>query len=132
MTEDTLHYLMHCHHFPQYCFDLMNSVKSIIDSHLDNKKNKFILGATLNSIKNSERFSGSLFEKRFFLFFYLPSILILNLTTIYHWFIVHITYYYHFFTLFIDLYFNILIFPRQHKVLLGHYCMFLLFYLVFV
>ena len=32
------------------------------DSWLDNNKNKFILEATLNCIKNSERFSGSLFE----------------------------------------------------------------------
>ena len=34
--------------------------------------------------------------------------------------------------LFIDLYFNILLFPRQHKILWGHCRMFLLFYLVFV
>ena len=34
--------------------------------------------------------------------------------------------------LFIDLYFNILLFPRQHKILSGHCRMFLLFYLVFV
>ena len=57
----------------------MNSVKSVLDnieslsgntkkeillygdSRLDNK-NKFILEATLNYIKTSERFSGSLFE----------------------------------------------------------------------
>ena len=32
------------------------------DSRLDNNKNKFVLEATLNSIKNSERFSGSMFE----------------------------------------------------------------------
>ena len=32
------------------------------DSRLDNNKNKFILEATLNYIKTSERFSGSLFE----------------------------------------------------------------------
>ena len=32
------------------------------DSHLDNYKSKFILEATINYIKNSERFSGSLFE----------------------------------------------------------------------
>ena len=32
------------------------------DSRLDNNKKKFILEATLNYIKNSERFSGSLFE----------------------------------------------------------------------
>ena len=58
----------------------MNSVKSVLanfefssdnikkeillygDSWLDNNKNKFILEATLNYIKISERFSGSLFE----------------------------------------------------------------------
>ena len=58
----------------------MNSVKSVLDnfeslSHntkkeillygdprLDNNKNKFILEGTLNYIKTSERFSGSLFE----------------------------------------------------------------------
>ena len=58
----------------------MNSVKSVLDnfeslsdnikkeillygdSRLDNNKNKFILEATLNYIKISERFSGSLFE----------------------------------------------------------------------
>ena len=32
------------------------------DSHLDNNKNKYILEATLNYVKNSERFSGPLFE----------------------------------------------------------------------
>ena len=77
MTEDTLNYVLHCHHFSQYRLDLMNSVKSVLDnfdslpdkyillygdSHLDNNKNKYILEATLNYIKNSERFSGSLFE----------------------------------------------------------------------
>ena len=51
--------------------------------HLDKNKNKYILEATLNYIKNSERFSGSLFEWRFFLFF-IPSIPTLNLTIIYH------------------------------------------------
>ena len=56
----------------------MKSVKSVLDnfeslsendkkgvllygnSRLDNNKNKFILEATLNYLKNSERFSGSL------------------------------------------------------------------------
>ena len=45
---------------------LSDSVKKEIllydDSRLDNNKNKFILEATLNYIKTSERFSGSLFE----------------------------------------------------------------------
>ena len=57
----------------------MNSVKSVLDNfkslpdsdkkdifiwwlHLDSNKSKYILEATLNYIKNSERFSGSLFE----------------------------------------------------------------------
>ena len=58
----------------------MNSVKSIIpnfesladnnridillygDSWFDEDKNKIILEATINYIKNSKRFSGSLFE----------------------------------------------------------------------
>ena len=78
----------------------MNSVKSVLDnfdslpdkyillygdSHLDNNKNKYILEATLNYIKNPERFSGSLFEQRFFLsVFFIPSIHTLNVTTIYH------------------------------------------------
>ena len=58
----------------------MNSVKSIIpnfesltdnnridillygDSRFDENKNKIILEATINHLKNSERFSASLFE----------------------------------------------------------------------
>ena len=58
----------------------MNSVKSVLDnfeslsdndkrdillygdSRLDNNKNKYILEVTLNYIKNSERFPGSLFK----------------------------------------------------------------------
>ena len=78
-AEDTLHCLLHYQHFNQHRPDLMNSVKSVLDnieslsgntkkeillygdSRLDNK-NKFILEATLNYIKTSERFSGSLFE----------------------------------------------------------------------
>ena len=78
--EDTSHYLLHCHHFYDYRIDLMNSVNSIIpnfesmndkiktdillygDSRFDENKNKFILEATINYIKLSERFSESLFE----------------------------------------------------------------------
>ena len=30
--EDTLHYLLHCHHFNHICIDLMNSVKSVSDN----------------------------------------------------------------------------------------------------
>ena len=79
-TEDTLHYLLHCHHFSMYHEDLMNSVKSFYnnfeslsdnakkdillygDPFLDQNKNKLILEATINYIKISERFSESLFE----------------------------------------------------------------------
>ena len=79
-AEDTLHYLLHCHHFDQHRLDLRDSVKSILDnfeslsddikkeillygdSRLDNNKDKFILEATSNYIKTSERVSGSLFE----------------------------------------------------------------------
>ena len=75
MTDNTLHYLLHCYHFSQYRLDLLNSVKSVhdtfeslpdndkkyillyCDSHLDNNKNRYILKATLNYIKNSKRFS---------------------------------------------------------------------------
>ena len=42
-----------------------NDKKDILlhgDSLVDNNKNRFILEATVNYIKNSERFSGSLFE----------------------------------------------------------------------
>ena len=78
--EDTSHYLLYCEHFPNHRIDLMNSVKSVIinfesmtdnrkrdillygDSRFDENKNKFILQATINYLKNSERFSGSLFE----------------------------------------------------------------------
>ena len=77
--EDTVHYLLHCHHFCQYCFDLINSVKSLSndfesfsdnvkrdillygDSRYDTNKNKLILEATIIHVKNTERFFGSLF-----------------------------------------------------------------------
>ena len=78
--EDTLHYLLHCHHFAQHRTDLMNSVIFVyenFDSLSDNNKkdvllfgdpnsdentNKFILEATLLYIRRTERFSGSLFD----------------------------------------------------------------------
>ena len=79
--EDTLHYLLHCHHFNHIRIDLMNSVKSVYDnfeplsdkdkkdillygdSRLNRiKKKNFILEATLTYIKNYERFCGSLCE----------------------------------------------------------------------
>ena len=78
--EDTTHYHLHCQHFSNHRYDLMNSLKSIIpnfesltdnhridiflydDSRFDENKNKIISEATINYLKNSERFSGSLFE----------------------------------------------------------------------
>ena len=78
--EDTSHYLLHCLNFSIHRIDLMNSVNSIIpnfesmndnvkkdillfgDSRFDENKNKTILEATINFLKNSERFSQSLFE----------------------------------------------------------------------
>ena len=45
-TEDTIHYLMHCHHFSHYHFDLINSVKSVwnnFESFSDNIKRYILL-----------------------------------------------------------------------------------------
>ena len=79
-TEDTIHYLLHCHHFSQHRIDLINSVKYIFegfdslsdiskkdlllygDPRFDINKSKFILQATLFYVKSTERFSGSLFN----------------------------------------------------------------------
>ena len=76
--KDTSHYLLYCHHFCQQRIDLTSREKSICDnfesmsdnnkeggSLFDENKNKFILEATKNYIKNSERFSGSIFEESF-------------------------------------------------------------------
>ena len=70
--EDTLHELLHCHHFSHHRVVPMNSVKSICvnfdsisdtakedllsygDSRFDENKNKVILKATINYIKNTE------------------------------------------------------------------------------
>ena len=78
--ENDIHYLLHCHLFNHLRIDLMNSVKSVCenfmtyndnikkdillygDPRLDGIKNKFILEATIIFIKNSERFTGSIFE----------------------------------------------------------------------
>ena len=80
-TEDTEHDLLHCHHFTPPRINLMNSVNSVLynfeslsdidkkefllygDPRLGNNKNRIIVEATLNYIKVSERFSGSLFEE---------------------------------------------------------------------
>ena len=69
--EDTLHYLLRCHHFSQYLTNLMNSIKSILgnfillygDWRLDRHKNKFILETTLTYTKSTGRFSGSILIK---------------------------------------------------------------------
>ena len=79
-VEDTTHYLLHCHHFSHLRINLMDNVKTICndfetmsdnakrdlllygDPRFDENKNRFILQETLSYIKNSERFSGSLFE----------------------------------------------------------------------
>ena len=71
---------MHCQYFSNHRYGLMNSVNSIIpnfesltdnyridillygDSQFDENKNKFILEASINYLKNSKRFSGSLLE----------------------------------------------------------------------
>ena len=80
-TKDTEYYLLPCHHFTPLRINLMNSVNSVLynfeslsdinkkeillygDPWLDNNKNRIIVEATLNYIKVSERFSGSLFEE---------------------------------------------------------------------
>ena len=80
--EDTLYYLLHCHHFNHICTDLMNNVKSVIDnfeslsekdkkdillygdSRLDRTKNKSISEASLTYIKNSENFCRSLLNEK--------------------------------------------------------------------
>ena len=79
-TENTSHYLLHCHHFSQNCIDLMNSVNSVFenfdilsdniktdvllygDPRLDGESNKIILEASISYIETSERFTGSIFD----------------------------------------------------------------------
>ena len=79
-TEDTSHYILHCHHFSHHRVVLMNSVKSICDnfdsmsdnvkkdlllygdSRFDENKKTIILKATIDYIKNTGRFSGSPFD----------------------------------------------------------------------
>ena len=79
-TENTLHYLLHCHHFSQNCINLINSVNSVFENFdilsdniktdvllygnppLDGESNKIILEATISYIKTSERFTGSIFD----------------------------------------------------------------------
>ena len=79
-VEDTVHYLLHCHNFRHHRLNLINSVNALSDnfetfsdnskkdillygdSRLDGNKNKLILEETITYIRNTERFSGSLFE----------------------------------------------------------------------
>ena len=78
-TENTSHYLLHCHHFSQNRINLMNSVNSIFenfdvrsdniktdvllygDPRLGGESNKIILEATISYLKTSERFTRSIF-----------------------------------------------------------------------
>ena len=81
--EDTSYYLLHSHYFYHQWIDCMSSEKSIYNPPLsrcliltkkykilqyatilvfDKNKNRFVLEATINYIKNSERFSESIFE----------------------------------------------------------------------
>ena len=78
--EATSHYLLHFHHFSHHRVDLISSVKSIYghfgsmpdnvkedlllygDSRFDENKNRVILKATTNYMRNTERFSGFLFN----------------------------------------------------------------------
>ena len=78
--EDNSHYLLHCHHFSRHLVALMDRLKSICDnfdsmsdnvkkdlllygdSWFDENESKVILKATINYIKNTGRFSGSLFD----------------------------------------------------------------------
>ena len=71
---------MHCHYFLHHRVVLINSVKSICDhfdsmsdnvkedlllyddSRFDENKHKVISKETINYVKNTERFSGSLFD----------------------------------------------------------------------
>ena len=48
--------------FESLCDNVKKDVLLHADSHLDRNKNKVILDATLTYVKNSELFSGSLFE----------------------------------------------------------------------
>ena len=79
-TENTSHYLLHCHHFSRGCINLMNSVNSVFenfdilsdniktdillfrDPRLDGESNKIVLEATISYIKTSERFTGPIFD----------------------------------------------------------------------
>ena len=77
--DDTTHYLLHCQYFSEHRINLINSVNSVFDNfesfsdnnkrdillygdrRFDTNKNKIILESTITYIKNTDRFSGSLF-----------------------------------------------------------------------
>ena len=69
-TENTLHYLLRCHHFSQNRienFDILSdNIKTDVllygDPRLDGESNKIILKATISYLKTSERFTGSIFD----------------------------------------------------------------------
>ena len=78
--KDASHYLLHCRHFSHHRVVLMNSVKLICENFysmsgsvkgdllytvtrdLMKTKNKVVLKTTMNYIKDTEKFSGSLFD----------------------------------------------------------------------
>ena len=80
VIEDTIHYLLHCQQFSDHRINLINSVKTVSanfesfsdnakkdillygDSRFDTDKNKLILESTITYIKNTQRFTGSLFD----------------------------------------------------------------------
>ena len=67
--EDTLHYLLHCHHFNHIRIDLMNSVKPVYDnfeslSHKD-KKDILLYGASRLDIFKKNTFSSTFFRAPF-------------------------------------------------------------------
>ena len=77
--DDTTHYLLRCQYFSEHCINLINSVNSVFDNfesfsdnnkrdillygdrRFDTNKNKIVLESTITYIKNTDRFSGSLF-----------------------------------------------------------------------
>ena len=79
-TENTSHYLLHCHHNTPFCIDLTNSVKTFAvdfeflsdskqvkilfygDFRCVGNKSNSILTASLNDIKKTKPFDCSLFD----------------------------------------------------------------------
>ena len=79
-TENTSHYLLHCHHNTPFCTYLTNNVKTFVvdfeslsdskrveillygDSRCDDNQNNSTLSAFINYIKKTKRFNCSLFD----------------------------------------------------------------------